>query len=375
MNPQKSLRHAALAGLALLTAATANAADLPLNLIKLPEGFSISIFADKVSNARSLARSEKGTVFVSTRGEDHVYAVQDTDGDGKGETVHVIGAGLNSPNGIAFRDGSLYVAEISRIIRYDNIEDNLATPPAPVVLIDTLPTEGHHGWKYLAFGPDNRLYFNIGAPCNVCGPDILGELFATISSINADGSGLEVFAKGVRNSVGFTWHPTTKEMWFTDNGRDLLGDDRPPCELNRAATPGLHFGFPYCHAGDDPDPEFAADKGCDGFEKPVVKMGTHVAPLGLKFYTGTQFPAEYQGQIFIAEHGSWNRSIPQGYRITTVKLDEQGNASGFEVFAEGWLRRAKAWGRPVDVLVEPDGSLLVSDDMAGVIYRIKYDGK
>lgn len=353
----------------------AAAEELPINLIKLPEGFSISVYTAAVPGARSLALSEKGTLFVSTRGDDHVYAVQDTNGDGTGETVHVIGSGLNSPNGIAFRDGALYVAEISRIIRYDGIEDKLAAPPEPVVLIDTLPTEGHHGWKYLAFGPDNKLYFNIGSPCNICGPDELGETFATLNSINADGTGLEVFARGVRNSVGFTWHPTTKEIWFTDNGRDLLGDDRPPCELNRASGPGLHFGFPYCHGGDDPDPDFAGDKGCEGFEKPALKLAAHVAPLGLKFYTGTQFPAQYQGQIFIAEHGSWNRSIPQGYRITTVKLDESGNAAGFEVFAEGWLRRSKAWGRPVDVLVKPDGSMLVSDDMAGAVYRISYAAK
>jgi len=375
MNRLQLLRRVLLGCLVGVSAGAAAAEDLPLNLIKLPEGFSISVYTAAVPGARSLALSEKGTLFVSTRGEDHVYAVQDTDGDGTGETVHVIGSGLNSPNGIAFRDGALYVAEISRIIRYDGIEDKLAAPPEPVVLIDTLPTEGHHGWKYLAFGPDNRLYFNIGAPCNVCGPDTLGEQFATISSINADGTGLEVFAKGVRNSVGFTWHPTTKEIWFTDNGRDLLGDDRPPCELNHATGPGQHFGFPYCHGGDDPDPEFAGDKGCEGFEKPALKLAAHVAPLGLKFYTGTQFPAQYQGQIFIAEHGSWNRSIPQGYRITTVKLDESGNAAGFEVFAEGWLRRSKAWGRPVDVLVKPDGSMLVSDDMAGAVYRISYAAK
>lgn len=375
MNCLKSLGRVLLGATCVTASALAFAEELPLDLIKLPEGFSIAAYTTSVPGARSLARSDKGTIFVSTMGNGVVYAVQDTDGDGKGETVHTIGNGLNTPNGIVFHNGSLYVAEISRIIRYDDIDNKLTAPPEPVVVIDTLPTEPHHGWKYLALGPDGKLYFNIGSHCNICGPEVLGDQFATISSVNTDGTGLEVFAKGVRNSVGITWHPTTKEMWFTDNGRDLLGDDRPPCELNRAAAPGLHFGYPFCHGGDDPDPEFAGDKGCEGFEKPAVKLGAHVAPLGLKFYTGTQFPAEYQGRIFIAEHGSWNRSIPQGYRITTVKVDENGQASEWETFAEGWLRRSKAWGRPVDVLVQPDGSLLVSDDKAGAVYRISYAAK
>jgi glucose/arabinose dehydrogenase len=345
-----------------------------LNLVKLPAGFKIELYTDAVPGARSLAVSDKGTLFVSSKGDDHVYAVQDTDGDGKAETVHPIGKGLNSPNGIAFKDGALYVAEISRILRYDNIEATLAAPPEPVVVIDTLPTEGHHGWKYLAFGPDGNLYFNIGAPCNVCGPDVLGTTYATIHRIKPDGTGLEAFASGVRNSVGITWHPTTGDMWFTDNGRDMMGDDTPPCELNKATAIGQHFGFPYCHGGDIPDPEFAGDRKCEEFIAPAQNMGAHVAPLGLRFNTGSQFPAEYKGALFIAEHGSWNRSIPQGYRISVVKFDEQGNALPWEVFAEGWLRRTLAWGRPVDVLFQADGSMLVSDDKSGAVYRISYAG-
>ncbi len=364
----------AIGSAATLVCSMGFARDPQLNLIKMPEGFTISVYAPEVPAARSMALSDKGTLFVSTRSDAHVYAVQDTDGDGTAETVHKIGSGLNSPNGVAFKDGSLYVAEISRIIRYDNIEDSLAAPPEPVVVNDQLPTEGHHGWKYLSFGPDNMLYFNIGAPCNVCNKEGEDERFATISRMQPDGSGFEVFSKGVRNSVGFTWHPQSKELWFTDNGRDLLGDDRPPCELNKATEKGQHFGFPYCHGGDDPDPEFAADRTCDEFVAPVQNMAAHVAPLGLKFYTGDKFPAEYKGALFIAEHGSWNRSIPQGYRITVVKFDEQGNPLPWEVFAEGWLRRTLAWGRPVDILMLNDGSMLVSDDKAGVIYRIAYTG-
>lgn len=363
-----------LGSAALFSAAAVYAREPQLNLIKLPEGFSITVHVSEVPGARSMARGDKGTLFVSTRSDVHIYGVADSDGDGVPETVHKIGSSLNSPNGIAFKDGSLYVAEISRIIRYDGIEDSLASPPEPVVVYDQLPTEGHHGWKYLAFGPDGRLYFNIGAPCNICNMEAQDPRFATISRLNADGTGFEIFARGVRNSVGFTWHPENKNLWFTDNGRDLLGDDRPPCELNVATELGQHFGYPYCHGGNDPDPEFAAGRKCEEFVAPLQNMAAHVAPLGLKFYTGDKFPAEYKGAVFIAEHGSWNRSIPQGYRITVVKFDEQGAPLPWEVFAEGWLRRTLAWGRPVDVLMQDDGSMLVSDDKAGVIYRIAYTG-
>lgn len=370
----RSLIAAASLSAAALVSPTSHAADLPLELIQLPEGFKIELFAEGLTNARSLARGAEGTIFVSTRAHGNVYAVQDTDGDHKADQTWTLAKGMNSPNGIAFRDGSLYVAEIDRILRWDNIEAKLDDPGEPTVVLEDLPAESHHGWKYLAFGPDAKLYFNVGAPCNICNKEEEEPRFATIMRVNPDGSDPEIYAHGVRNSVGITWHPDTNQMWFTDNGRDLLGDDRPNCELNTATEMGQHFGFPYCHHGELPDPEFAADRSCDEFVAPAQKLDPHVAPLGLKFYTGDQFPDEYDDQIFIAEHGSWNRSKGReiGYRITLVRLDDAGKATSYEDFATGWLHRTKAWGRPVDVLVQPDGSMLVSDDTAHVVYRISY---
>jgi glucose/arabinose dehydrogenase len=286
--------------------------------------------------------------------------------------VRVIASGLREPAGVAFRDGALYVSAVSRILRFDGIEARLADPPEPVVVSDRFPQDGHHGRKFIAFGPDGKLYVPVGAPCNVC--DRGSEGYATIQRMNPDGTGLEVFAKGVRNSVGFDWHPQTKELWFTDNGRDRLGDDVPPCELNRAPRAGLHFGFPFCHGGTIADPEFGRQASCSEFVAPARNLGPHVAPLGMRFYTGTQFPAAYRNQVFIAEHGSWNRSEKIGYRVTLVRLDAGGKAIGYEAFAEGWLAGGRAWGRPADVLVAPDGSLLVSDDEAGAVYRIRYRG-
>ena len=339
---------------------------LPLNTIKLPPGFTISIFAPNVPDARSMALAPDGTLFIGTRGNGRVYALKDT-------RLMTIAVGLESPNGVAFKDGSLYVAAVNRILRYDNILQYVSHPdprgaPRPTVVIDTLPSDSHHGWKYLAFGPDGLLYFQVGAPCNICErPDP----YASILRMKPDGSALEIFARGVRNSVGMTWHPDTRELWFTDNGRDNLGDDQPPDELNRAPRPGLHFGYPYCHGGTIADPEFGKGHPCSTSTPPVQRLGPHVASLGVKFYTGAMFPAEYRNQIFIAEHGSWNRTQPIGYRITLVRLN--GNdAVKYETFAEGWLRGRSAWGRPVDLLQMPDGSLLVSDDEANVIYRIAY---
>jgi glucose/arabinose dehydrogenase len=271
------------------------------------------------------------------------------------------------PNGVAFREGALYVAENHRIIRFADIENDLQSVPTPEVVIDTLSTETHHGWRYIDFGPDGKLYISIGAPCNVCER----EGFANISRMNPDGSGQEIVASGIRSSVGFTWHPETGDLWFTDNGRDMLGDDIPPGELNHAPRVGMHFGFPYCHGGEIPDPEFGADRSCDEFESPAQKLGPHVAPLGVLFYTGRMFPEEYSGQVLIAEHGSWNRSKKIGYRISLVRMID-GRASGYEVFAEGWLQGEEVSGRPVDLLVLPDGALLVSDDQNGTIYRITY---
>jgi glucose/arabinose dehydrogenase len=353
--------------------------------IKLPEGFRIEVYAAGVPNARQMALGEKGTLFVGSRNAGTVYAVVDNNGDHKADQVLTIASGLNMPSGLAFRDGALYVAEVSRIIRYDGIEARLDNPPAPVVVNDTLPTDRHHGWKFIAFGPDGLLYVPVGAPCNVCDRSD-DPRYAAILRMKPDGTGLEVFASGVRNTVGFDWHPGTKELWFTDNGRDQMGDDVPPDELNRAPKMGMHFGFPWCHGADIPDPEFGAKRKCSEFEPPAQALGPHVAAIGMRFYTGTMFPAEYHNQIFIAEHGSWNRSTPLGYRVTVARVDGASKVTRYETFAEGWLRGARpggrggvtlgdAWGRPADVLVMPDGSLLVSEDSPGAIYRITYDGK
>lgn len=348
--------------------------NLPLDQINLPPGFKITTYAEDVTNARSLELSPNGTLFVGTRDEGNVYALRDTNGDMRADQKYVLATGLNMPNGVAFRNGALYVAEVSRIIRFDNIEANLANPPKPVVVYDEYPTETHHGWKFIDFGPDGKLYVPVGAPCNICKSE--KEVYATITRINPDGTGMEVVQHGIRNTVGFTWHPDTKELWFTDNGRDMMGDDRPGDELNRASREGMHFGYPYCHQGNLPDPKYGKQRQCAAFTAPVQILGPHVAALGMEFYTGNQFPKEYKNQIFIAEHGSWNRSKKSGYRVMLVTLDDNQNATSYKPFAEGWLLEDKddAWGRPVDVELMPDGSILVSDDYANAIYRIYYAG-
>ncbi|HEV8264692.1 MAG TPA: PQQ-dependent sugar dehydrogenase [Gemmatimonadales bacterium] len=340
-----------------------------LGALKVPPGFTIALYADSVPNARSLALGDRGTVFVGSREGGVVYALVDSNRDGKADAVFPMLRGLRVPNGVAFTNGALYVAEVSRILRYDSIEARLRNPPPPVVVTDRLPREGHHGWRFIGVGPDGWLYVGSGAPCNICDPP--GELFASILRLKRDGSGLEVFARGVRNSVGFDWNPITRELWFTDNGRDWLGPDEPPDELNRAPRAGVDFGFPHCHAGVVLDPDFGKGHRCADYAPPEQRLGPHVAALGMRFYTGTMFPPEYRGQIFIAEHGSWNRVIPVGYRLTLVRLVD-GRPVAYEPFATGWLRAGAAWGRPVDVLVMPDGALLISDDRAGVVYRISY---
>ncbi|MEK6780654.1 MAG: sorbosone dehydrogenase family protein [Bacteroidota bacterium] len=351
-------------------AITESSKELPLSNIKMPKGFVISVFAE-VENARSMAMSPNGTLFVGNRNEDKVYAIKDTDGDFTADKKWVIASGLNMPNGVAFKDGNLYVAEVSRITRYSGIENKLGNPGRPEVVYDKFPTASHHGWKYIAFGPDGKLYVPVGAPCNIC--ESKDPIYASIHRMNEDGTGLELFASGVRNTVGFAWHPESKQIWFTDNGRDMLGEDVPPCELNTAPTAGMHFGYPYCHGGTIKDPEFGQKRPCADFTKPAQNLGAHVAPLGLKFYSGNMFPEQYKNHLFIAEHGSWNRSKKNGYRVSLVKI-HNGESVGYETFASGWMDSAtqKVWGRPVDVLVISDGSMLISDDQAGVIYRISY---
>ena len=370
------MRPAPIAGIVLAiaivlaTPAAAQRPPIPVERIRLPPGFEISVFADNVPNARSMALGKGDVLFVGTRTVGKIYAVRHR--DGRATQVLTIASGLNMPNGVAVRDGALYVAEVSRVLRFDAIESRLDNPPAPVVVTEVFPRDAHHGWKFIRFGPDGLLYVPVGAPCNICEPD--PGRYALISRIRPDGSGYEVVARGVRNTVGFDWNPETRELWFTDNGRDWMGDDLPSDELNHAPRAGLHFGYPYCHQGDTPDPEFARGHACSEFIAPVLNLGPHVAALGMRFYTGNQFPAKYRNNVFIAEHGSWNRSKKTGYRIQRVTVSG-GQAVRHEVFADGWLQGDTAWGRPVDIEVMRDGSLLVSDDHAGAIYRISYRGK
>lgn len=343
----------------------------PAEFLRVPPGFRADILVENVPNARSMALGEGGTLFVGTRSGGTVYAVRDALGGNP--TVLKFAEGLSMPNGIALHEGALYVAEQKRLIRFPAAEASLDAPPPAEVVDPALPFKGAlHSWKYLAVGPDGKLYVPIGTPCNVC----VEPGFGVILRMNPDGTGREVVASGVRNSVGLAWHPRTRELWFTDNGRDMLGDDVPPCELNRVARTGLDFGFPYCHGGTIADPQFGSAGSCAAAVAPVQALAPHVAPLAVKFYTGRMFPAEYRGQVLIAEHGSWNRSKAAGktgYRVSLVRL--KGNeAVSYEPFIEGWLQGDEVLGRPVDLLVAPDGSLLVSDDQRGVIYRISYTG-
>ncbi len=348
------------------------ATELPLDLIQLPEGFDIDIYADGVINARGMDQSPSGTLYVGSRGEGAVYALKDLDGDFHSDTMFVIDEDLEMPVGVAFHKGDLYVSAVSMILKYENIEDRLGQDIEPVIVYDEFPTETHHGWKYIAFGPDDKLYVPVGAPCNICESE--DRIYNTINRLNPDGTGLEIIAEGVRNSVGFDWHPETGELFFTDNGRDMLGNDKPACELNRLSDQGNHFGYPYCHQGDIADPKFGEKRACSEFVEPFQNLGPHVAPLGMEFYTGTTFPKDYKNRIIIAEHGSWNRDIPIGYRLSMVAIDKNGKSKGYEMFAEGWLQDGTAWGRPVDIEQLKDGSILVSDDYADVIYRIYYAG-
>lgn len=343
--------------------------SLPLDRLSLPPGFEVDVYAEGLETARSLALGE-GTVFVGSHDAGRVYALRDL-GERRAGRVTVLYDGLDTPNGVAVRDGDLYVAETSQVWRVRDVEDGLDDPPALEPVGAVLPSETWHGRRYIAFGPDGWLYIGVGAPCNVCLQP--REIFATIVRMDPATGEREIFARGVRNTLGIDFHPETGELWFTENGRDELGENRPPDELNRAPTPGLHFGFPHCHGRGIVDPVFG-EGDCDRFTPPEQELGPHVAALGMRFYTGSMFPAAYRGQIFIAEHGSWNRETPIGYRITRVRL--QGNEPvEYEPFISGWRPPGEeAWGRPADVLVMPDGALLVSDDHAGVVYRVSYQG-
>ncbi len=372
MNP---LVRAGIAAACLIASACSSSssssepAPVDLSRLSLPQGFHIALYAGDVTGARELALGANGTVFVGSRGDGKVRALIDADHDGRAERVVVIASGLYLPSGVAFHDGDLYVGAVNRILCFRAIESHLDAPPNPEVITDKLPSEESHGWKFLAFGPDGRLYVPIGAPCNVCEPD---KDHAKLIRMNPDGSDWQDVAYGIRDTVGFDWQPGTGDLWFTDNGRDMLGDDLPSDELNRVARAGQHFGFPYCHQGDTPDPKFGNGKSCADYTPPVLKLGAHVASIGMRFYTGTMFPPEYRGAAIIAEHGSWNRTKKSGYRVMSVRLDGD-RVLAYEPLIDGFQRNEVVFGRPADVLVMPDGALLVSDEHAGAVYRVTYD--
>lgn len=340
-----------------------------LQQLHLPYGFAVSIFAEDVPGARQMAIGEHGVVFVGTN-TGAVYALTDRDGDGVAEQRHTIANELYLPNGVAYKSGALYVIEVNRISRFDEIESSLDNPPKPVVIFDKLPSDKQHGWKYLKFGPDGKLYSAIGAPCNVCNPDRID--YATLFRVNPDGSEFELIARGVRNSVGFDWEPRTRHLFFNDNGRDHMGDDLPPDELNQYTGTGIHYGFPFCYGNNIPDPDWVGDKKCGSYHMPVWLYKAHVAPLGMRFYTGNQFPEQYYKQLFVAQHGSWNRSQPQGYQVAMVRFSNSEPINE-QAFVSGWLTpKGEVLGRPVDVVQTANGSLLISDDKLGVIYKVEY---
>jgi glucose/arabinose dehydrogenase len=341
--------------------------DIPVSKLKVPPGFKVELWASGMPNGRSMTESPSGVVYVGTRFTGNVYAVVTKNGK---REVKTIAKGLHRPNGVAFTNGSLYVAELSRIIRYDNIEANLDNPPAPVVVFDALPKDEPHGWKFLTLSPDGQyLYFQIGTPANIVVPPYT---HAAIVRLNLKTNILEYVATGVRNSVGMDFQKGTKELWFTNNGRDWVDESLPNDTLNRLAHKGMNFGYPFCHQGDFLDPEFGKGRSCDEFDKPEMKLGAHVAALGMRFYNGNMFPAEYKGNIFIAEHGSWNKTQKSGYQVVRVVLDAKNKPVKLEPFITGWLEGESFWGRPVDVQILKDGSMLVSDDETGAIFRVSY---
>ena len=346
--------------------------DADLARLTLPKGFSIAVYADGVESARSMAVSGSGVVYVGSRKAGKVYAVVDSNGDRVADKVITIAAGLNNPIGVTLLNGALYVAEIGRVIRFDDIDRTYAAKPAYKVVKADLPDDKWHGEKVIKAGPDGKLYIPVGSPCNTCDKD--DEVYSKIWRMNPDGSGWEMYAGGIRNTVGFAFHPVTKELWFTDNGPDEMGDNTPSCELNVAPKKGMHFGFPYCHGGVFPDPKFGKADSCAAYTPPVAKLGPHVAPLGLAFYTGTQFPPQYRNGVFIAEHGSWNRTQKIGYKVSLVTLHGNQEVST-TTFIDGFLQGDDVSGRPVDIAVLADGSMLVSDDLKGRLYRVSYDQK
>ena len=327
----------------------------------------MEVYAPGVGNARSLRVDDKGIVYVSSRTLGKVYAIVTKDGK---HEIKTIASGMHSPNGIALHNGTLYIAEIERISKIDHVADHLDAPPKPTVIYDHLPSDEPHGWKFLTVGPDEKLYFNVGAPCNICMPS---AEHAQLRRINLDGGGMEVIARGTRQVVGMDFHPTLKILYFSENQRDWLSEDSPQDKLNRLVSPGKeHFGFPYCHGGDITDPQYGWGHSCDEFTKPVVQVGPHTAPLGLRFYTGSMFPPQYRGAIFMARHGSWNKTRKIGGDVVVVKLNPDGTYASMEPFITGFIENNEYIGRPVDMEWLKDGSMLLSDDYNGAVYRITY---
>lgn len=342
-------------------------AEVDTSQLSLPPGFAITLVTDAVPNARQMALADDGTLYVGSRRAGNLYAVRNWN-DPTQLVVHRIDEDLVMPSGLVWHNGDLYVGALNRILRYPNVGANLEQVAPPEVITDALPSERHHGWKYLSMGPDGALYVPVGAPCNIC--KSADPRFASILRMDPKTGATTVYAEGVRNSVGLAWHPTTGKLWFTDNGRDSMGDDVPADEINVAETAGSHFGYPYIHAGDVADPKFGKGHNAQDYQLPTVKVQAHSAALGIDFYTGNQFPERYQGALFVAEHGSWNRSAKVGYQVSVVF--DTPNGPQYAPFITGWLKGEENWGRPNDILATPDGALLISDDQTGAIYRVSY---
>jgi len=345
------------------------ASEIPITKLKLPRGFAVEIWASGMPGARAMARGPQGKVYIGTRGIGRVYEVTD---EGTRRSSRIVVDRLTQPAGVAVRGDSLYVFAINRVLRFDGIESNPGVQPVDMTTAFNLPPQQHHNWKYIAFGPDGKLYVPFGAPCNICEPP---AEYAQIRRYNPDGSGMEVIARGVRNTVGFDWHPKTKELWFTDHGRDWMGDNGPEDELNRISRTGLNFGYPYCHAKGVPDADIKKADPCKGVTLPVTTMGPHAAAMGVLFYTGKMFPKEYQNTMFIARKGSWNRTVKFGFDVVNVRPSADGKSAAVKPFMTGFLedpKTAKFWGRPAYLLQMPDGSVLVSDEQLGAIYRVSY---
>lgn len=356
----------------LLSSNAQTVSDKEIDSLQLPPGFNINVYAS-VPNARSLALADDGIVLVGSRRAGKIYAVLPNKQRNHADSVIEVDSGLDMPNGVAYKSGDLYVAAVNKLIKYKQVLAHLGKQQTPITILDSLPKATHHGWRYLKFGPDGWLYVSIGAPCNVCLS--ADKRFASIMRMREDGSSQQIYAHGVRNSLGFAWHPVNKNMWFTENGRDWLGDDLPDDEINSVEKPGSHFGFPYVYANNIVDSTYGKNINIKSFVMPKVSLQAHTAPLGLLFYTGNQFPEKYKGQLFVAQHGSWNRTHKVGYKLSLIKFDNEYKSSEITAFVTGWLQGEKYWGRPVDLLQMPDGSILVSDDYAGVIYRISYSQK